>query len=196
MQLPARPFSLGLGGHRSPGAQGFVVLDGNLSTKLLRYSSTAGARTRLVKERTWQGHGSGKGQAFPLTKASLHTATSSLTFIQTFLPGGDSHPRPQKARSKQKQCLSFVWIHRREHKAWQKRSRKEPQHCQAPPAKLPKTFRITVVEDRCPALGYRPTRHPRTWNSSISALQAPPSHLECSPKPQLIGATKKGHCPR
>lgn len=153
----------------------------------------------LVGERHGLDHGPGNGQAFLLTEAALHIATSSLTLIQTFLLGGDLHPSPQEGGSKTKLCSSFVWMHGREHKAWQMASWMELQHCRAEPAKLLRCLGLQLlkadVQRCCKALGHRPTRYPRVRGSSACALPAPPSHPECPPKPQVLGATTTNHQP-
>lgn len=86
------------------------MLEGKLSTGNQSYPGTAQLQEPgwgFVGERHRLDHGPEKGQAFLLTEAAFHVATSSLTLIQTFLQGGVLHPRPQEVGSKRKLCSSF-----------------------------------------------------------------------------------------
>lgn len=114
-----------------------------------------------------------KGQAFLLTTATLHIATSSLTLIQNFLLGIPA-PRKGEARGSCAQAL-FGCMKRSKHKAWLTEPWMELQHCPPAPAKLQGMFRVPVAAAQhcCKAPGPRPTRCPRVWGSSTCALPAP-----------------------
>lgn len=129
-----------------------MVLEENLSTdKGTQAQPNCKSQDRVWRREKGQDHGPREGQAFLLTEAALPVAGSSLTSTQTFLLGGEPHPSPQEGGSKRKQCSSFVWVHGREHQAWQKGLSVELGHCQTEPAGLLEVFRVAVVAGKCPA---------------------------------------------
>lgn len=95
-------------------------------------------------ERHGLDHGPGKGQAFLLTEAAIHIATSNLTLIRTFLAGGDLNPSPQEGGSKRKLRLG-VWEGTQ---SLAKGTMDGVQHCRAGPAKPLGMFGVALAESR------------------------------------------------
>lgn len=122
-----------------------MVLEGNLSTGNQSYPGTAQLQEPgLIGEGHRRDHGPGKGQAFLLTEAAIHIATSNLTLIQTFLVGGDLNPTRQEGGSKRKLHLG-VWEGTQ---SLAKGTVDGAQHCRAGPAKLLGMFGVAVAESR------------------------------------------------
>lgn len=167
-----------------------MVLEGNLSTD----KGTQTQPNYRSQDRVWrkgQDCGPGEGQTFLLTEAALPLASSSLTLMQTFLLGGEPPPSPHEGGSKRKLSSIFVWVHRREHQAWQTGLRAELGHCRAEPAGLLGAFRVAVVSDFATSSACAGPRH----TDPPAAPGCGAEERLCSHSPPLPRASHKAIAP-